>query len=123
MTHIFSPSNTNDLGPCSVSKVRKPRLTGSVLKLADDGAGVPVPQAANRVVVNRRLANASRAIFLRLIISWIIPDKGGNWIPLVNLALHQKYHILLNHPSTSSGRTDFYTYPPRRMVSLSNHEP
>ena len=25
-------------------------------------------------------------------------------------ALHQKYLVLLNHPSTSSGRTDFHTY-------------
>ena len=87
VTHICSPSKTKDLGPCSVSKVRKPRLAGSALSLslADDGAGALAPQATNSVVIKRRLANASRAIFLRLVISWIIPDKGGNWIPSVNL--------------------------------------
>ena len=29
---------------------------------------------------------------------------------LFSRALHQKYLVLLNHPSTSSGRTDFHTY-------------
>ena len=29
---------------------------------------------------------------------------------VVERALHQKYLVLLNHPSTSSGRTDFHTY-------------